>query len=73
MILLLLILLSLGSVMDIDIKKFHERIGHCDCLKKTAIIHHLRFKGEFKAYADCSVAKARQAPGESVYLDIGSV
>jgi hypothetical protein len=68
-------LLSLGSVMDIDIKKFHERIGHCrlDCLKETAIIHHLRFKGEFKAYEDCSVAKARQAPGESVYLDIGSV
>jgi hypothetical protein len=62
-------------------------IGHCglDCLKKTAQVHGLKLKGDFKVFKDCAVAKARQknlnkdwkggsqVPGESVYLDISSI
>jgi hypothetical protein len=44
------------------VNKFHEMIGNCDVdrLKKTANIHGLKLKGDFKVYEDCSVAKARQ-------------
>jgi hypothetical protein len=69
------------------VNKFHEMIGHCSVgrLKKTANIHGLKLKGEFKVCEDCAVAKARQrninedwkggsqVPGERVYLDISSI
>jgi hypothetical protein len=69
------------------VNKFHEMIGHCgvDRLKKTANIHRLKLKGQFKVCEDCALAKARhrnvnkdwkggsQVPGESVYLDISSI
>jgi hypothetical protein len=37
-------------------------IGYCglDCLKKTAQVHGLKLKGDFKVCEDCAVAKARQ-------------
>jgi hypothetical protein len=61
--------------------------GHCgvDRLKKTANIHGLKFKGEFKVFEDFSLAKTRQrnvnkdrkggsqVPGERVYLEISSI
>ena len=42
--------------------KFHEMIGHCgvDRLKKTAQVHGLKLKGDFKVCEDCAVTKARQ-------------
>jgi hypothetical protein len=69
------------------VNKFHEMIGHCsvDSLKKTANIHGLKLKEEFKVCEDCALAKARQRkinknwiggsqlPGERVYLDISSI
>jgi hypothetical protein len=69
------------------VKKFHEMIGQCGVyrLKKTANIHGLKLKGEFKVCEDCALAKARQrnvnkdwkggsqTPGERVYLDISSI
>jgi hypothetical protein len=54
-------------------------------LKKTANIHGLKMKGEFKVCEDCTVDKERQrninkdwkggsqVPGERVYLDISSI
>jgi hypothetical protein len=62
-------------------------IGHCgvDRLKKTANIHGLKLKGEFKVCKDCVLAKVRQrnvnkdwkggsqVPGERVYLDLSSI
>jgi hypothetical protein len=52
----------LTAIKEIDVNKFHEMIGHCgvDRLKKTANIHGLKFKGEFKVCEDCAVAKARK-------------
>jgi hypothetical protein len=78
---------SLTTIKEIDVDKFHEMIGHCgvDRLKKTANIHGLKLKGEFKICEDCELAKARQrnvnkdwkgaiqVPGERVYLDISSI
>jgi hypothetical protein len=78
---------SLTSIKEIDVNKFHEMIGHCcvDRLKKTANIHGLKSKGEFKVCEDYALAKARQrnvnkdwkggsqVPGERVYLDISSI
>jgi hypothetical protein len=78
---------SLTAIKEIDVNKFHEMIGHCgvDRLKKTANIHGLKLKGEFKVCEDCALAKARQrnvnkdwkggsqVPGERVYLDISSI
>jgi hypothetical protein len=75
---------SLTTIKEIDVNKFHEMIGHCgvDRLKKTANIHGLKLKGEFKVCEDCALAKARQrnvnkdwksgsqVPGERVYLYI---
>ena len=72
---------------SIDINKFHEMLGHCgsDRLKRTAMIHGLKLKGELKVCEDCAIAKARQKnvnqdwkegsqkPGERVYLDISSI
>jgi hypothetical protein len=67
--------------------KFHEMIGHCgvDRLRKTANIHGLKLKGEFKVCEDCELAKARQrkvnkdwkggsqVTGQRIYLDIISI
>jgi hypothetical protein len=78
---------SSNAIKDIDINMFHEMIGHCgvDRLKKTANIHGLKLKGEFKVCEDCEVAKLRQrnvsedwksgiqVSGEIVYLDISSI
>jgi hypothetical protein len=78
---------SLTAIKEIDVNKFHEMIGHCgvDRLKKSANIHGLKLKGEFKVCEDCAVAKTRQmnfnkdwksgsqVPGERVYLDISSL
>jgi hypothetical protein len=52
----------LTAIKEIDVNKFHEMIVHCgvDRLKKTANIHGLKLKGEFKVCEDCAVAKARQ-------------
>jgi hypothetical protein len=59
--------------------------GIVDCLKKSASIHGLKLKREFKVCEDCAVAKARQRNvnedckggsqvlGERVYLDISSI
>jgi hypothetical protein len=69
------------------LNKFHEIIGHCglDRLKKTAQVHGLKLKGDFKVCNDCAVAKARQknlnidwkggiqVSGERVNLDISSI
>jgi hypothetical protein len=53
---------SLTAIKEINVNKFHEMIGRCgvDRLKKTAIIHGLKLKGEIKVCEDCSLAKARQ-------------
>jgi hypothetical protein len=53
---------KLVSVKSIDVNKFHEMIRHCglDRLKKTAQVHGLKLKGDFKVCEDCAVAKARQ-------------
>jgi hypothetical protein len=53
---------SLTAIKEIDVNKFHEMIGHCgvDRLKKTANIHVLKLKGEFKICEDCALAKSRQ-------------
>jgi hypothetical protein len=78
---------KLDSGKSIDVNKFHEMIGHygLDCLKKTAQVHGLKLKGDFKVCEDCTVAKARQknlnkdwkggsqVSGERVYLDISSI
>jgi hypothetical protein len=78
---------SLIAIKEIDVNTFHEMIGHCgvDRLKRTANIHGLKLKGEFKGCEDCTVAKARQrninkdwkggsqVSGERVYLDISSI
>jgi hypothetical protein len=78
---------KLDSGKSVDVNKFHEIIGHCglDCLKKTAQVHGLKLKGDFKVSKDCSVAKARQknlnkdwkggsqVSGERGYLDISSI
>jgi hypothetical protein len=78
---------KLDSGKSVDVNKFHEMIGHCglDCLKKTAQVHGLKLKGDFKVCKDCAVAKARQknlnkdwkggsqVSGERVYLDISSI
>jgi hypothetical protein len=78
---------KLDSCKSIDVNKFHEMIGHCglDSLKKTAQVHGLKLKGDFKVCKDCADAKARQkklnkdwkggsqVPGERVYLDISSI
>jgi hypothetical protein len=77
----------LTTIKEIDVNKFHEMIGHCgvDRLKKTANIHGLKLKGEFKICEDFAVSKARQrnvnidwkggsqVSGERVYLDISSI
>jgi hypothetical protein len=78
---------KLDSGKSVDVNKFHEMIGHCglDCLKKTAQVHGLKLKGDFKVFEDCAVAKARQknlkkdwkggsqVSVERVYLDISSI
>jgi hypothetical protein len=78
---------SLTAIKEFDVNKFHEMIRNCgvDHLKKTANIHGLNFKGEFKVCENCALAKARQrninkdwkggsqVPGERVYLDISSI
>jgi hypothetical protein len=53
---------SLTAIIEIDVNKFHEMIGHCgvDHLNKTANIHGLKLKAEFKVCKDCALAKARQ-------------
>jgi hypothetical protein len=49
---------KLDSVKSIDVNKFHEIIGHCglDCLKKTAQVHGLKLKGDFKVCEDCAIS-----------------
>jgi hypothetical protein len=44
------------------VNKFHEIIVRCgvDRLKKTANIHGLKLKGEFKVCEYCTLAKVRQ-------------
>jgi hypothetical protein len=78
---------SLTAFKEIYANKFHEMIEYCgvDRLKKTANIHGLKLKGEFKVCEDCAAAKARQrnvskeckggsqVPGERIYLDISSI
>jgi hypothetical protein len=78
---------QLYSGKSVNVNKFHEMIGHCGlyCLKKTAQVHGLKLKGNFKVCKDCAVAKARQKnlnkdwkcgiqmPGERFYLDISSI
>jgi hypothetical protein len=80
-------ILLLPILQKIDVNKFHEMIGHCgvDRLKKTANIHGLKLKGEFKICEDFALDKERQRnvnknwkgrsqlPGERVYLDISSI
>jgi hypothetical protein len=53
---------GLTAIKKIDMNKFHEMIRHCgvERLKKTANIHGLKLKGEFKVCEDCAVANARQ-------------
>jgi hypothetical protein len=53
---------SLTAIQESDVNKFHEMIWHCgvDRLKKTANIHDLKLKGEFKVCEDCALAKVRQ-------------
>jgi hypothetical protein len=77
----------LESNKIINVNKFHEMIGHCgvDRLKKTAQVHGLKLKGDFKVCKDCAIAKARQkninkdwkggsqVPGDRFYLDIISI
>jgi hypothetical protein len=45
---------KLVSSKNIDVNKFHEMIGHCglDSLKKTAQVHGLKLKGDFKVCKD---------------------
>jgi hypothetical protein len=78
---------KLDSGKSVDVNKFHEMIGHfgLDCLKKTAQVHGLKLKSDFKICEDCAVAKARkknlnkdwkggsQVSGGRVYLDISSI
>jgi hypothetical protein len=78
---------SLTAVKEIDVNKFHEMIGHCgvERMKKTANIHGLKLKEEFKVCEDCELAKARQrnvikdwkggsqVPGERVHLNVWSI
>jgi hypothetical protein len=78
---------SLTAIKEIDVNKFHEMIGHCgvNWLKKTANIHGLELKGEFKVCENCSLSKVRQRKvnqnwkvrnqisGERVYLDLSSI
>jgi hypothetical protein len=53
---------KLDSGKSVDVNKFHEIIEHCglDHLNKTAQVHGLKLKGDFKVCEDCAVAKARQ-------------
>jgi hypothetical protein len=41
---------KLDSGKSVNVNKFHEMIGHCDLnrLKKTAQVHGLKLKGDFK-------------------------
>jgi hypothetical protein len=41
---------KLDSGKSVNVNKFHEMIGHCglDRLKKTAQVHGLKLKGDFK-------------------------
>jgi hypothetical protein len=78
---------SLTAVKEIDVNKFHEMIGHCgvDRLKKTANIHGLKLKGDFKVCEDCALTKVRQrnvnkewkggsqVPEERVFLGISPI
>jgi hypothetical protein len=78
---------KLDSGKSVNVNMFHEMIGHCGlyCLKKTAQVHRLKLKGDFKVCKDCAVAKARQknlnkdwkggsqVSGERVYLNISSI
>jgi hypothetical protein len=59
---------SLTAIKEINVNKVYEMIGHCgvDRLKKTANIHGLKLKGEFKVCEDCALAKARQ---RNIYKD----
>jgi hypothetical protein len=52
---------SLIAIKEIDVNKFHEMIGHCgaDRLKKTANIHGLKLKGDYKVCEDCAFTKTR--------------
>jgi hypothetical protein len=52
---------SLTVIKEIDVNKLHEMIGHCgvDRLKKTANIHGLKLKGEFKVCEDCVLTTTR--------------
>jgi hypothetical protein len=53
---------KLESSKIINMNKFHEMIGRCGVnrWKKTAQVHGLKLKGDFKVCEDCAVAKARQ-------------
>jgi hypothetical protein len=53
---------SLTAIKEIDVNKFHEMIVHfgVDHLNKTANIHGLKLKGEFKVCEECALDKARQ-------------
>jgi hypothetical protein len=78
---------KLDSGKSVHVNKFHEIVGHCglDLSKKTAQVHGLKLKGDFKVCEDCAVAKARQknltkdwkggsqVSGERVYVDISSI
>jgi hypothetical protein len=78
---------KLDSGKSVDVNKFHEIKGHCglDRLKKTAQVHGLKLKGDFKVCRDCAIAKARQknlnkdwkggsqVSGERVYSDISTI
>jgi hypothetical protein len=52
---------KLDSARSVNMIEFHEMIGHCglDRLKKTAQVHGLKLKGDFKVCEDCAVAKTR--------------
>jgi hypothetical protein len=52
---------KLDSGKSVNVNKFHEIIGHCglDRLKKSAQVHGLKLKGDFKVCEDSAVAKAR--------------
>jgi hypothetical protein len=78
---------KLDSGKSVDVNKFHEIIRHCGLnhLKKTAQVHGLKLKSDFKVCKDCAVVKARQknlnkdwkggnqVSGERFYLDIISI
>jgi hypothetical protein len=51
-----------SAIMEVDVNKFHEIIGHfgVDRFKKTSNIHSFKLRGEFKVCKDCAVANASQ-------------